>query len=653
MRAILIKELRENLKWAMLMLLALAAALAYAVHADAPRGLSLVGSTMVMVSAIAFPVIGFALGLLQILQDRGVGRWGFLTHRPLSRTRIFVAKVVAGLLLYGLASAIPLAAAIFWVATPGHLAAPFDWYMALPRFSDLLGGIVWYSTGLLVASRQARWIGSRLMPMGLALLVSIFAWVFPFALWQAALIIGAGVAILLPAALTTFDAGGVFERQPAITRFLQVLSVGTGMTMFVGTLTGMLIGAIESGRPSRPSEYQGYRIDPDGEIVCDTYNAGGLAESTDLEGRPAAHIGNGPNQPGALSVGFYLQGFASNQLDWSARREHEGLQNPDSYIFRLGQDGSTQWFYVTSRRTIEGFDSISNRFVGSIGPDGFLPASQPPEPFHEPLYPYGNSPGPENWGLSEASRTTAYRLDLPRRQIGVVFKTTADDPLLAAPRLLIPSWGAAPLMIAATRSRIHVLNGRKELFSVPLEHTYPGYQSLTVAHARSDRFTFFYQNWLNSAQNPNWVIETDAKGQIIHRISLPLLVVATSSEPRWAEALLACVLPPFALIVPAREKPALLTILAVCCVGLASAAAAAALCRRYAFKGSAVLLWAAFGLITGIPGILTLLAVRHLPARVACPHCARQRVVNRETCEHCGEPFAAPPLEQIEVFEAA
>lgn len=655
MRAILIKELRENLKWALLMLIALAAALAYAVHSDAPRGLSLVGEIMVMVSAIAFPVIGFTLGLLQILQDRGVGRWGFLTHRPLSRTRIFMAKVVAGLLLYGIASAIPLAGVILWIATPGHLAAPFDGHMILPRLSDLVCGIVWYSTGLVIASRQARWIGSRLMPIGLALLVSIFAWVFPLLFWQAALIIIAGLAIILPAAATSFDASGIFERQPALARFLHVLSVGTGMALLVGAAVATLIATIEWGRPTARAEYQTYRISPDGQIIHDTYDANGIAQSTDLQGHPAPGTGNTIEQPTASSVSVPLKGFESEKSDWSDLRTHQGLQNSESYLFPLGPGGSDTWFYVTRRRTIEGFDAATNRFIGSIGPDGFVPASQPPVPFPEPLHPNEGDRFSETWGMFEASRTTAYQIDLRRRELHVVFKAPADDPLLSAPKVLTTPWDPQPLTIIATRSRIRVQKAARELFQLPLERVDPQHEWVSIAAVSSDRFIFHYVDWWQPALNPDSVVETDGTGHIQRRFALPPLRNPARVEPRWAEALQAAALPPvFGAVGVLAESPIAGWMLAiVCCVGIVSAAMVIAVCRRHAFSRTATTLWAAFGLVTGIPGVLTLLALRQLPARIRCPNCARLRVVTRENCEHCGAPFGAPPSEQIEVFEAA
>jgi predicted amidophosphoribosyltransferase len=48
---------------------------------------------------------------------------------------------------------------------------------------------------------------------------------------------------------------------------------------------------------------------------------------------------------------------------------------------------------------------------------------------------------------------------------------------------------------------------------------------------------------------------------------------------------------------------------------------------------------------------------RHFGSRKAvdgvtsCQSCSRKRVVTRERCEHCGEPFSGPPQDGTEIFE--
>jgi hypothetical protein len=73
--------------------------------------------------------------------------------------------------------------------------------------------------------------------------------------------------------------------------------------------------------------------------------------------------------------------------------------------------------------------------------------------------------------------------------------------------------------------------------------------------------------------------------------------------------------------------------------------------RRYHFSVAAKVSWVGFIVLTGIPGLLAFLSVQEWPARETCPKCGKQRVVEREHCEHCGAEFPAPEKTGIEIFE--
>jgi hypothetical protein len=74
---------------------------------------------------------------------------------------------------------------------------------------------------------------------------------------------------------------------------------------------------------------------------------------------------------------------------------------------------------------------------------------------------------------------------------------------------------------------------------------------------------------------------------------------------------------------------------------------------RFAFSRSERAVWLVATLLGGVPAVLTLLALRAWPARMACAACERRRVVTRETCEHCGAAFVPPPADGTEIFESA
>ncbi len=158
MKAIIWKELKENLKWAMLAALGLGLAYAYVLsqvfgHYQGYNPYQAQG--LPMPTDITAPIVGLLLGLMQIIPELRRDQWAFLMHRPVPRATIFWGKVSAGLLLFLLAMGLPFLGAVLWLATPGRMAAPFDWRLALSGTVDILTGIVFYFAGALQISEVA------------------------------------------------------------------------------------------------------------------------------------------------------------------------------------------------------------------------------------------------------------------------------------------------------------------------------------------------------------------------------------------------------------------------------------------------------------------------------------------------------------------
>src|SRR5262249_30778020 len=151
------KECRENLKWAALPTLLILLPMAFLGGPGEPM-FGLGGGIILFLVAAGF---GAGLGFLQVFFESRGDQRALLLHRPLGRSRIFLAKAVAGTGLYLLAQGIPLACVHVWMATPGHMPAPYQWRTGLPWVADILAGLVYYFAGMLTAQREARWYGSR------------------------------------------------------------------------------------------------------------------------------------------------------------------------------------------------------------------------------------------------------------------------------------------------------------------------------------------------------------------------------------------------------------------------------------------------------------------------------------------------------------
>ncbi len=159
MRAMLWKELRENIKWAVIAMIGLALAEIYGLYYFDPmnfnnRGITLCNPTFLMATSFGNAIVGLLLGFVQILPEQRRDQWAALLHRPVSRAVIFRGKAIAGLSLYLLATIPPFLLCLWLAATPGHFVAPFVPELMLAAISDICVGAAYYIEALVVALQR-------------------------------------------------------------------------------------------------------------------------------------------------------------------------------------------------------------------------------------------------------------------------------------------------------------------------------------------------------------------------------------------------------------------------------------------------------------------------------------------------------------------
>jgi hypothetical protein len=126
MKSLIWKEWRENLKWVPLP--GLVILLVFLIEKPDEPMLNATDAYYFCLTAVVF---GAALGFLQIFFEGHGDKRAVLVHRPLSPTRVFLSKVLAGAALYLLAQGIPFLMLEKWYATPGNMAAPYHWRTGL------------------------------------------------------------------------------------------------------------------------------------------------------------------------------------------------------------------------------------------------------------------------------------------------------------------------------------------------------------------------------------------------------------------------------------------------------------------------------------------------------------------------------------------
>src|SRR2546421_10984471 len=142
MKTIIRKELRENFKLAALGIVIFTLLILQNYHdsssalqdvSSQPYGYAQIAEKVQPLLASGFltqtcffcAIFGALLGWMQIFNERHRDLQAFLLHRPATRTEIFFAKTAAGLVLFLLATAVPLLCLVAWCRFPRNLALLF------------------------------------------------------------------------------------------------------------------------------------------------------------------------------------------------------------------------------------------------------------------------------------------------------------------------------------------------------------------------------------------------------------------------------------------------------------------------------------------------------------------------------------------------
>jgi hypothetical protein len=603
-------------------------------------------------------IFGALLGWLQIRAEKHPDLWAFLVHRPITRTTIFWSKVFSGLLLYVVATGVPLFGFVIVVSIPGKVAAPFQWAMALPLVAIFLSGMVFYFAGLLTGLRKARWYASRGFGLGMAI-VSSFGIFIVQEFWQALLIIAGAGVFLAMAVWGSFQTGGYNRAQPALGKVALTAASLVSVTVLIGVVFS-LVGNLLMGR--REYSYSHYQMTKDGTIVKVTQHHTGDAaddpEVVDLSGRPVLDEKTGQKlKPKDLQQRYAMGMSAHMNLDDAPRKQNRYRNRysdtPRFFSPRRVLDKSI-WYLMADGRLVA-YHGITRRWVGTLAPQGSSGAPDDTRFLRPNDYEWSNL---REYTQPEvlASAKTAYLVNLENRELKPLFTVTNGD---AIGGFAEGSWPHAGMTknyaLILTRASIRLMDLESNtLVHLPYEPSPPAYPTVSVLQLDPTN-TFavrfepdYFANKKSGGKllsRAEWV---NADGSIAKTIDLPKLPEPQSSAT--AERMFIPFLPPgfplFTWEEPYRMWQVLRIVPALLCAFVGWW-----LGRRNNFSLKAKAGWGIFHLLFGVPGLLAFLAVQEWPAKEPCPNCKKLRVVNREQCEHCGSNFAPPDRTGTEIFE--
>jgi len=662
MISIFLRELRENLKWAAVIFGVL---LVMVLHELRDPPTMLLFDLPQRYTLWLGPIAGLLMGVVQVLFETRPDNWGFVVHRPVPRAGIFLAKCAAGLLLLYAALALPCLVAVISAARPGRLAIPFQGRMVFPMLADVLNAGCYYFAGMVLTLRKARWLGTRLLPLGVPLASSAIAIMFIAPFWQALLVILIVQAIGAAAAWGVFADNGAAERRVA-TRF------ALGAMVYAGAI-GMAIGLVGFSQGFTPGgRWQYYQVDRDGNVVLITqtiqHGERGWA-FTDPAGRPL---------PQYDRVDLDDPAYANQFLRFNARLvDRESIPWPITVLYTsagyrspmpgliplraVAPAGVRLRFsavYDIPQRAIDLFDPVTRMPIGLVGPAGFSPPDQPPiERFAgTPLLPF----------LQGGSHVLAfdsivYWIELDHRRVRPVFVPQPDDPVFSAAEV-----GPAidSKILIATTHRLHLLERSGQLvWSAPLDQD-PMRCNFDAALLPANRHLVL-RTFSNPGTKPycNVVSEYSVDGMLLHQVELPRLTDFRS--PKKIETMAFGAIFPVAAraICPSWILDEVLDVKteefsnffdefmwssAILCAILTLLIA-----RRCGMGWSKTIAWSSANLLLGPAGVATMLALYDWPARERCVACGRSRLAARRDCSHCGAPLASAPQDGREIFEPA
>jgi hypothetical protein len=692
MKALIGKEWRENLKWAALPVLLILGLMA--VWGTPP----LMDEFFLFYVTVVATLFGALLGFLQVFFESQGDKRSLLLHRPLSRSRIFLGKAIAGVSLYLLALGIPCACAVGLAATPGHVAEPFGWPMVLPLLADGLAGLVYYFAGMLTAQREARWYGSKCLGLAAGLFCSMAVWMLP-EFWHVLLAIVTVGGMTALAAWGSFIAGGAYTPQPRLARIALAITFLMGLSAL--SFSGKLLLGIWIIGNARSS----YQLDRQGRVLV-VYWSDKLGVS-DLDGQVP------PELQGVPVDDQVLKEITAPSVEAGRFPKTRSYRNRNVFLVKHGnksQPGNEAWWYVPAQGRLFGYEKITKRFLGSYGPDGFVPPDkQPRERFQgELVY------------QSVAYRASArdylvfpqgvYTVDFRKGRVQALFVPVAGETVQWASR-----WEddlrKVSVAFVGTDKAIHALNeAGSRMFSLPSTAALEAYQVHRIGRLEDPQryWVWYVPEWFQEVEarqtKPSYLVVYDGAGQEIARQTVPpqpgifriffqpLAALGIPSHGNAWLVLAGLVTPPAEVAIlggtteeivsevrrkDGTEVALLLWLLATtqafipglfgdprghaglvfghAALMLLSAGVCALVCfllaRRYAFSRARCIGWALCGLVWGPNGLLLMLAVQEWPARIICRSCRKPRVVTRDTCEHCGALHAAPPADGTEIFE--
>jgi len=668
------KELRENARWAALAFFGLLLAEIFTLSSGRKtisnwtEGITLGSNAFLFVSAFGCSAVGAILGALQILPELPRDRWAGLLHRPVPRQVIFLGKVVAGLILYGLATGLPLLCSIAYVVSPGRIPAPFVPGLALPAVSDLVLGAVFYFCALFLGLHSGRWWGSR-------------AAIVLGAVGVLVLHLAGGWPLMLPllASMVLYVAAwGAMLGSPSVRPWICRLALG--LVILAGVETGLVLAGAALGATRANSRlvdylFSNFYIAHDGTVLFSKSDGKGGSVLTDAEGKVVTderYVGNNSGHYSLYPSPLADREHPRSRPFWWRARSSESWVELNTANFQ----GAELWYRIVGRRSyFVGYDKLSARCIGICDADGFKNAAATPRPFAQE--PQGDQFQAPPYLFSVGSQLLTF--DFTERQMSAP-ANLGHDTIYGALKFPYNSEHNRIAVAADSGIRVFASDGAP-LFAIPYDYDariWPKV-AITATDDFARIFVQYYSGYYIRPESPEVLMHLDVfdnQGQRVATYGKPETNLQ-SIAPTWKDDVIEMLnMPVPSLLRTIRSRahpvaneldelyPGILAPIAgldlksrdlAMLFGFATVLGALVfvLARRASLPVGRTVLWVALTLIFGLGGLLAYRLSTDWPARVSCPRCARKRSVAAVPCPRCHRPWEALPDSGAEIFEPA
>ncbi|HSI11338.1 MAG TPA: hypothetical protein VK961_04810 [Chthoniobacter sp.] len=528
MKTIIWKELRENLKWAALAILCLTLAQTFALYqqrdnvSSIDSNVTLCSSAYLLVGLVGCVIVGAGLGILQILPEQNRDRWAALLHRPISRSTLFLGKVAAGLLLYLLATLIPLLVSVVYVAMPGQFPTPFIPGMIVPAASNVALGVAFYSLALLVSLTRGRRFGRRALLVLSVLPLFVFHFLTPW-IFLPPLVLS---LLLLTAACGVMSGNGSVRSGFVTARFgfnlVMVFAVESALVLL---LLAVIILSQLGHQDSADSVTRHFVVSREGKVLLNHYAGGSFKNLTELDGTSITDERYTGNEAGAnLIYPSFLTSNLKSELVFSQAEIGSGPpREAQNYLEVVqGTQGEGEyWYYLVGKNYFVGYDKLNRRPAGICDRDGFHSVGTTPKPFPIPLanFSRGSDLPPLFWAEGQL-----YRMDFGDRRMQRLF-TAPTGRIYAVMGL---SSGNKTIYFAlALENSLQLLDPLgAPIVSIPYSHdvnvwnslsacTLPGGDRIFVQYTPDDKLSMD----LSLPARPTFFDEYDRQGKLLHSYS--------------------------------------------------------------------------------------------------------------------------------------